>query len=78
MAKEGKLKSAILTIVLLVLLVVVFILLGGGDLLKEAGRWITGMGKKAETIKEDVQEKATEIEKKVDTIKKTVQSGEKK
>jgi Sec-independent protein translocase protein TatA len=78
MAKEGRLKSAILTIVLLVLLGVVFILLGGGDLLKSAGRWITGMCKKAETIKEDVQDKASEVEKTVDTIKKTVQSGEKK
>ena len=44
--KGGKVKRFFLTIVLLALLIVVFILLGGGNMLKSAGRWMSG-----ETVK---------------------------
>jgi len=57
--KGGKFKRFILTAVLLVLLIVVFILLGGGGMLKSAGRWMSGMGKEAESVKEKMEEKAS-------------------
>jgi len=76
--KGGTLKRLVLTVLFLVLLAVVFVLLGGGDLLKTAGRWIGGMGSKAENIKDKIEEGATSVEKKVEKVKESVTSGEKK
>jgi len=45
------LKRFLLSVIFVMLLVIVFILLGGGELLKDAGRRLSGMGSKAETVK---------------------------
>ena len=65
MAGQGSIKRFVLTVVFIALLIVVFILVGGGDMLKQAGKWVTGMGKKAEDVKEKMEEKAETIEKTV-------------
>lgn len=75
MARQGKAKKFLMTIVLIALLVLVFILVGGGGLLKSAGRWISGMGTKAEGIKEDVEEKAKTIEKRIEKLKESDKGG---
>lgn len=75
MARQGKAKRFLMTIVLIALLVLVFILVGGGGLLKSAGRWISGMGTKAEVIKEKVEEKAQTIEKRVEKLKESDKGG---
>lgn len=74
---QSRIKRFLLTVVLIVLLAIIFILLGGGGLLKSAGRWISGMGSKAEGIKEKVVEKAQTIEKAVEKIKND-EKGEKR
>jgi len=74
----GNLKRFLLTIIFLMLLTIVFVLLGGGNLLKTAGRWINGMGKKAENVKETIEQKASTIEKTVEKGIDTVKQGEKK
>ncbi len=80
--KSGKVKRFVMTIVLLVLIGVVFILMGGGNLLRSAGRWMTGMGKEAEVVKQKMEEKATKtghaVEKVIDTVKPAEKTGEKK
>jgi Sec-independent protein translocase protein TatA len=80
--KGGTFKRFFLTILLLALLVVVFIIFGGGNLLKSAGRWISGVGKEAETVKQKMEEKATKtgeaVEKVIDTVKPGEKKGEKK
>jgi len=76
--KGGTLKRVVLTVLFLVLLAVVFVLLGGGNFLKSAGTWIGGMGKQAETMKGKIEEGATTVEKKVEKVKESVTSGEKK
>jgi hypothetical protein len=67
-----------LTVVFIALLIVVFILVGGGDMLKQAGRWVSGMGKKAEDVKEKMEEKAETIEKTVEKLKESDKSGGRK
>ncbi len=76
--KGGNLKRFFLTIVLLALVVVVFILLGGGNLLKSAGRWMSGVGKEAESVKHQMEEKAATTGKTVEKVIETVKPGEKK
>jgi Sec-independent protein translocase protein TatA len=76
--KGGKVKRFFLTIVLLALIVVVFILLGGGNLLRSAGRWMSGVGKEAETVKQKMEEKASSTGKTVEKVIKTVKPEEKK
>lgn len=76
--KGGKVKRFFLTLVLLAALVIVFILLGGGNLLKSTGKWIGGMGKKAEDVKQNIEKKATTIEKTVEKLKENEKPGEKK
>jgi Sec-independent protein translocase protein TatA len=76
--KGGKVKRFFLTIVLLALIVVVFILLGGGHLLKSAGRWMSGVGNEAETVKQKMEEKASSTGKTVEKVINTVKPGEKK
>ena len=76
--KGGTIKRIILTLMLLALFVVVFIILGGGKLLKSAGKWIGGMGNKAEDIKGTLEHKATTIEKTVEKLKEGDKPGEKK
>ncbi len=76
--KGGKFKKFILTLVLLALLAVVFILLGGGNLLKSAGRWVSGVGKNAESVKQQMEEKASSTGKAVEKVIETVKPGEKK
>lgn len=78
MAQKGGFKRFLLVLVFLALAIVVFILLGGGGLLKEAGHWITGAGKKAEEVKKDMEKKATTIEKTVEKLKGDEKPGEKK
>ncbi|MFA5072374.1 MAG: hypothetical protein WC539_00515 [Nitrospirota bacterium] len=71
--KSGSLKRVFLVVLFLVLAIVVFILFGGGKLLKETGNWLGGMGNKAETVKQEIEKKASTVEKGVtkgiDTIK---------
>ena len=78
--KGGKVKRFFLTIVLLALLIVVFILLGGGNMLKSAGRWMSGVGK--EVVKQKMEEKASKtgeaVEKVIETVKPGDKTGEKK
>ena len=76
--KGGTVKRFLLTLMLLALLIVAFILLGGGNLLKSAGKWIGGMGKKAEDIKGTLEHKATTIEKTVEKLKESDNRGEKR
>jgi Sec-independent protein translocase protein TatA len=76
--KGGTLKSFILTLLFLALLAVIFVILGGGNLLKSAGNWIGGVGKQAETFKGKIEDSATSVEKKVEKVKESVTSGEKK
>jgi hypothetical protein len=76
--KGGTVKRFILIVMLLALLIVVFIILGGGNLLKSTGKWIGGMGKKAEDIKGTIEHKATTIEKTVEKLKESDKPGEKK
>ncbi len=79
--KGGKFKTLLLTVVLLALVGVVFILMGGGTLLRSAGRWITGVGKEADVVKQKVEEKASTTGKAVEKVIQTVKpedKGEKK
>jgi membrane protein required for beta-lactamase induction len=76
--KGGSVKRLFLTVVLLALLVVVFILLGGGNFLKSAGKWMAGVGKDAETVKHQMEEKASRTGQAVEKVIETVKSGEKK
>ncbi|HUJ17290.1 MAG TPA: hypothetical protein VL197_04795 [Nitrospirota bacterium] len=80
--KGGTFKRFLLTIILLALLAVVFILLGGGGLLRSAGRWISGVGKEADVVKQKVEDKASKtghaVEKVIETVKPGDKTGEKK
>lgn len=76
--KSGSVKRFFLTLVFLALLVVVFILLGGGNLLKSAGRWMAGVGKDAEAVKRQMEEKASKTGQAVEKVIETVKPGEKK
>ncbi len=76
--KSGSVKRFFLTVLLLALLVVVFILLGGGGLLKSAGRWVTGVGKDAEVVKHQMEEKASKTGHAVEKVIETVKPGDKK
>lgn len=82
MAQKGGIKRFFLTIILIALLGVIFILAGGGNLLKSAGKWMSGVGKEAEIVKEKMEEKASKtgqaVEKVIDTVKPAVKTGEKK
>lgn len=75
--RSGKVKRFFLSLVLLILLVVVFILLGGGGFLKSAGRWMSGVGKEAEGVKHQMEEKASKTSKAVEKVIETVKPGEK-
>ena len=75
--KSGKFKRFVLTLILLALLVVVFILLGGGNLLKSAGRWMTGVGRNANVVKQRVEEKASKTGQAVQKVIETVKPGDK-
>jgi hypothetical protein len=63
---------------LVALLIIVFVLLGGGNFLKSTGNWIGGVGKKAEDVKQTIEQKATTIEKTVEKLKEGEKPGEKK
>ncbi len=80
--KGGKFKTFLLTLMLLALLAIVFVLLGGGAWLKSAGRWMTGVGKEADVVKQKMEEKASStgkaVEKAIDTVKPGEKAGEKK
>ena len=76
--KGGTMKRLVLTVLFLALLAVVFVLLGGGNILKSVGTWLGGMGNQAETMKGKIEEGATTVEKKVEQVKESVTSGEKK
>jgi hypothetical protein len=76
--KGGKVRRVFMIVLLLSLSVITFILLGGGDLLKSAGNWIGGVGKKADDVKQTIEQKATTIEKTVEKLKEGEKSGEKK
>lgn len=80
--KAGTVKRFFLTLVFLTLLVIVFILLGGGNFLKSAGRWMSGVGKEAEVVKHKMEEKASAtgkaVEKVIETVKPAEKTGEKK
>jgi len=78
MAQKGGFKRLVLTLVLLALAAVVFILLGGGKLLKSTGSWLGGVGKKAEEVKQDMEQKATSVEKGVTKGLDTIKQGDKK
>ena len=76
--KSWSVKRLLLTMIFLVLLVVVFVLLGGGNLLRDAGHWLGGLGSKADTMKGQIEKGATSVEKEVEKVKDAVVSGEKK
>ena len=76
--KGGKLKRFLLISMLFAVLVIVFVLLGGGNVLKSTGNWIGGVGKKAEDVKQTIEQKATTIEKTVEKLKEGEKAGEKK
>jgi len=67
----GRLKRFIMTLVFIAVLILVFILVGGGDLLDSAGKWLRGMGDKAEDVKDDIEDTAEDVrEKTVEKLKK--------
>ncbi len=76
--KGGKLKRFLLVLILLVLVTIVFILMGGGILLKKSANWLSGVGTKAEDVKQTIEQKATTIEKTVEKLKEADKPGEKK
>jgi hypothetical protein len=76
--KGGKVKRFFFTLLLLALVVVVFILLGGGNLLRSTGTWVSGVGHKAEVVKQKMEEKASSTGKAVEKVIDTVKPGEKK
>ena len=78
MAGQGSIKRFVLSVVFIALLIVVFILVGGGGMLKEAGKWVSGMGKKAEDVKEKLEEKAETVGKTVEKLKESDKSGGRK
>ncbi len=61
--KGGKLKRVLLILIFLALAVTVFVLMGGGNLLKKTANWLSGVGTKAEDVKQTIEHKATTIEK---------------
>ena len=79
MAKKGvTLKRFFFLLVLAALLIIVFVLFGGGNFLRSTGRWIGGVGNKAEDVKQTIEKKTTTIEKTVEKIKGDDKQGEKK
>jgi flagellar basal body-associated protein FliL len=76
--KGGKMKRIFLTLILLALIVIVFVLLGGGAWLRSAGKWLGGMGSKADDVKQTIEKKATTIEKTVEKGIEAVKPGDKK
>lgn len=76
--KGGGFKRFLLVLVLLALAAVVFILLGGGKLLKETGSWLGTAGKKAEEVKQDIEKKASTVEKVSKETVDKLKSGDKK
>jgi len=76
--KGGNLKRFILIVIFMAVFAVAFVLLGGGNLLRSAGTWISGMGSKADTMKGKIEEGATSVEKKAEKVKEAVTSEEKK
>jgi Sec-independent protein translocase protein TatA len=78
MAHKGGLKRFFFLLVLVALLAVVFVLLGGGNLLKSTGTWLGGVGKKAEDVKQTIEQKATSAEKTMEKLKDEIKPGDKK
>jgi Sec-independent protein translocase protein TatA len=78
MAQKGGFKRFLLVLVFLALAVVVFILFGGGKFLKETGNWLGGVGKKAEEVKQDMEKKASTVEKVGKETVEKLKSGDKK
>lgn len=76
--KVWTLKRLVMTILFLVLLAVVFVLLGGGNLLKDAGAWLGGLGSKAESMKGKIEKGAQSVGKKAGEVKDAVTSVERK
>lgn len=76
--KSWSLKRLLLTLIFLVLLAMVFVLLDGGNLLRDAGHWIGGLGGKADTMKGKIEKGAQSVEKKAGEVKEAVTSVEKK
>ncbi len=76
--KGGKMKRILLTLILLALVVVVFVLFGGGTWLRSAGKWLGGMGTKADDVKQTIEKKAATIEKTVEKGIDAVKPGDKK
>jgi hypothetical protein len=52
--------------------------LGGGNLLRSTGTWVSGVGHKAEVVKQKMEEKASNTGKAVEKVIETVKPGEKK
>jgi len=76
--KGGKLKRFLLLLIFIALLVVVFVIMGGGNFLKKTANWLSGVGTKAEDVKQSIEHKATTIEKTVEKLKEDDKPGEKK
>ncbi len=68
----------LLTIVFFALLTIVFILLGGGRLLRTTGTWMTGVGKDADTVKQQMEQTASTTGKAVQKVIQTVKPGDNK
>jgi len=76
--KGGKLKRFILVLIFIALVVMVFVIMGGGNILKKTANWLSGVGTKAEDVKQTIEHKATTIEKTVEKLKDGDKPGEKK
>ncbi len=74
--KGGKLKRVVLILIFLALAVTVFVLMGGGNFLKKTASWLSGVGTKAEDVKQTIEHKATTIEKTVEKLKEDAKPGE--
>lgn len=76
--KGGKLKRFLLVLIFIALVVIVFVIMGGGNILKKTANWLSGVGTKAEDVKQTIEHKATTIEKTVEKLKEGDKPGETK
>jgi hypothetical protein len=71
--KGGKLKRILLILILLILMIIVFILMGGEGLLNKAADWMHHVATKTGDVKQTIEKKAANIEKKAEDVKKTIE-----
>jgi hypothetical protein len=72
---SGKMKRFLLVVFFIIFLAAAFIIMGGGGWLKSTGVWLGRVGTKAEDVKQNIERKATTIEKTVEKLKEGDRTG---